>query len=251
MLCPNCRAQQPDAALECSACGVIFAKLQARTQAAQVFAYSPGAATDPAQPFRVGIFPFLAAGLAALWAAMALLPVPLKLSAAAPPTAQPGALITYRNGEKCLVDSPIFEYTYLRNNNSPNSPVILIGSWAYSNITRTEPELRLASSDVPIPTLAIPDIREIRFVSEFDKSRPRGMLVSSVEIVAKSGQSQIIPASESGLLLPDPNYAWGQGFKPQKIFLKGSFESACQKNELALSEKAHDQDQAPLRVEFH
>lgn len=45
MKCPNCSAEGPDAAVDCAACGVIFAKLKARAEKA-----APAAPVAPAAP---------------------------------------------------------------------------------------------------------------------------------------------------------------------------------------------------------
>lgn len=58
MKCPNCGAQAPDGALECAACGVIFAKLLKKIEELEV---------APSAPFNPWIGRGLAAALVILW----------------------------------------------------------------------------------------------------------------------------------------------------------------------------------------
>ncbi|MBI5209418.1 MAG: zinc ribbon domain-containing protein [Elusimicrobia bacterium] len=261
MVCPNCGAQQPDGAVECSSCAVIFAKWRARANAAfappvpsaraaptditEVLAASP-------EPRRgLGVFPLLAAAIGAAWLWLAYWPVPQASLVPDAPVKAGDAVVTYRNGQKCLLSDAKLDYTYsyaFRGYRVCSSRGHCASG---SSLTKTADALRVASTSGGPLDLPLSRIGEIRFAGETDPGKPDQGRITGVELATREGRTHRLYCAESQAIVPDANFAWGESFQPQRVSLRGSpAENDCPAS-LNLTSAQHELGRTPLRIEFY
>ncbi len=247
--CPKCSAEYAPGALECSACGIIFAKWQARQEPV----------VDEVENTKK--FPVL----------ILLLVVVVGIAVAAgwllydpepeiPPLAANQVRVTYTTGEQCLWNDWSFKIRREVQNNRARGNVLITGR---PNVeTEIDTTLRVYTENGEKLALTRDQLREFSFTTVPDVNNSSNNTVVSLTI--KTANNSIrFPAielpkfSRSRVLVPVASYyfpqqsgdymRWGN----VRMTLAGKAAEGCSiDREISLTRPGHYKKRTPERVEF-
>lgn len=159
------------------------------------------------------------------------------------------ALVTFRNGQKCVFSNATFSNEVIL---APPEGVILedMRKAQARHQKRETQQLNLLRDAEP---LVIPqsDVMEIRFYSGPDPDKPTRVRVSGIDIVTKSGAVESFSPTDDVALVPDVAEIEPSAGARVRLFLRAENAGHCDRVPFILmSSLDQDMHEAPVRVEF-